>query len=537
MKRFLWLGLVLSVYMICSGCGENFRPIIIPNPPTFPNPSAAHTVISINDNPPPLGQTEIVVGTAMVLDVSGDTEISIANVGLAPVHAVQQTATQLLVANHSVTGAMSDSLSKLTFNGLTINTSTTIGLPSDSAPDFVAVAPNQTTVYVALLNTNTVAVISTVSNTQVNTIAVGSQPVAVAVTPDNTKLYVANQGDSTINGINTVDLSQRVGSPVSTSSPPIWLVPRTDSQEVYVLEQNGTLAWLNTTSTAGPDSFAQSSISVPGAKILVYDPNLNRLYIPGGQQMAIVDVSQSAPNLLATIPVPPFTLLNLAPATATATSAAALPDGTRAYVGSYAVLPSQFNVTNVAGDGTTATYAYTLTAGANLTPGVTVTVTGTQQDGFDGTFLVSGIVSGTQACPGTCFQIPNTTNVLNSTPVSATGTGSNVFPQVTVVDAVSNTEQNTIAIPGFPDATNQTYANGLYYVPVCASTRFRFMMAAGGDSTRAYLSSCDGGAVNVIDTSSETYGLSLVTPVGVRSPIPPSALNPPQNPVFLLAGP
>ena len=107
MKRFLWLGFVLSVYLICTGCGETFRPIIIPNPPTFPNPQAAHTVVAINDN------GTIVPGSAMVIDVSGDTDVSQASVGLAPVHAVQQTASQILVVNHSVTGALADSITKL----------------------------------------------------------------------------------------------------------------------------------------------------------------------------------------------------------------------------------------------------------------------------------------------------------------------------------------------------------------------------------------------------------------------------------------
>src|ERR1700689_987170 len=104
MKRFLWLGFVLFLYVICSGCGDTFRPIIIPNPPVFPNPAAAHTVVSINDN------GTIVPGTAMVIDVSGDTDQSVANVGLAPVYAVQQTANTVLVANQSVTGATGDSL-------------------------------------------------------------------------------------------------------------------------------------------------------------------------------------------------------------------------------------------------------------------------------------------------------------------------------------------------------------------------------------------------------------------------------------------
>src|ERR1700687_2426627 len=126
MKRFLWLGFVLLLYVICTGCGDTFRPIIIPNPPTFPNPAAAHTVVSINDNAPPAGQSEVAPGSAMVIDVSGDTDVSVVNVGLAPVHAVQQTANVILVANHSVTGALADSITKLNFFGTTINSTDTI---------------------------------------------------------------------------------------------------------------------------------------------------------------------------------------------------------------------------------------------------------------------------------------------------------------------------------------------------------------------------------------------------------------------------
>src|SRR6266481_8668415 len=98
MKRFLWLGFVLCLDLICSGCGDTFRPIIIPNPPTFPNPKAAHTVVAINDN------GLFVAGTAMVIDVSGDTDVSVVNVGVAPVHAVQQAASEVLVVNQAVTG-------------------------------------------------------------------------------------------------------------------------------------------------------------------------------------------------------------------------------------------------------------------------------------------------------------------------------------------------------------------------------------------------------------------------------------------------
>jgi hypothetical protein len=63
------------------------------------------------------------------------------------------------------------------------------------------------------------------------------------------------------------------------------------------------------------------------------------------------------------------------------------------------------------------------------------------------------------------------------------------------------------------------------------------IMAAGGDSSRAYLATCDGGNVNLIDTSIDAYIENLPAPIGTRAPIPPDPLNPSQNPVFLFAGP
>lgn len=480
MKRFLWLGCVLLVYVVCTGCGDTFRPIIIPNPPAFPNPQAAHTVVAINDNAPASGP-DTVFGTAMVIDVSGDSDQSIANVGLAPVHAVQQSASEILVVNHSVTGAQRDSLTKLNFNNTSIVSTSTISMPVNSAPNFVATT--QTSVaYVSLPNylspnTNTVipsiAVIGTNTNSITNTIPLGAgaAPVAIVETPDTNKLYVANYGFGTISGFNTVDASTR---PINgaLSSPPIWLAARSDSQAVYVLESSGKLAWISTTTTAGPDTLAETAISLPGANIMTYDPNLLRLYIPGGQEVAIVDISQSPPQYLAGGPLPisavapssrsagdPCALTSVQALTVVAV--AALPDGSRAYVGAY-----------------------------------------------------------------------------------YTDANDNICPQVTVINATNNTiETPSIPIPGFPDATNPA---SLYYVPNCANTRdtvgplgsgFRFMMGAGGDSTRAYLSSCDGGMINIINTSTGAYLVNITAPIGIRPIIQPALQNPPMNPVFLIAGP
>jgi DNA-binding beta-propeller fold protein YncE len=454
MKRFLWLGFVLSFYVICSGCGETFRPIILPNPPQFPNPAASHSVVSINDN------GTIVPGTAMVIDVSGDSEASVANVGLAPVHGVQQTASVFLVVNHSVSGAQADSLTKLNFSGTVISSTSTISLPENSAPNFVATTESSQA-YVLMPNyvdptTNAVVpsiqVVNTTANNLVATIPVGNNPDAMAETPNAQKLYVANQADNTIDGFNTADRSSRTVN--GSFNGPLWLIARFDSQRLYVLNGNGVVSTVDTTSTLGPDNVIDAIPTVPGAAYMLYDGNLNRLYIPAGSQLTILDVSQSVPAVLAGGPIPiptvapssrgasdPCSMTSAQPLTVAAV--AALPDGSRAYVGAY------------------------------------------YED--------------------------------------ASG---NFCPQVTVIDAASNTIKSKIAVPGFP-------AYDAFCSPAQSprAPRFRIMMAAGGDSSRAYLASCDGGIVDFIDTSSDTYILNMPAPIGSRLD------NPPQNPVFLIAGP
>jgi hypothetical protein len=458
MIRFLGLSGMAFLILVWSGCGDVFRPIIIPNPPIFPNPRAAHTVLSINDNGPTSR------GSVTVVDVSGDSIVSVADMGVAPVHTVQQSASQVLIVNQIVNQALNPpwpySISKAVFSGTTIPVSNTnpsgISLPAGSAPNFVATTESsQAYVLLPSYSPPSVGVISTTSNALIATAPVGSNPWAMVETADTKKLYVANKGDGTtgtISAFNTIDRSARTISG-SFSSAPIWLSARSDSQRVYVLENNGTLASLDTSTSAGPDTLTETGVSVPGATVMVYDGHLNRLYIPGGSEVAIVDVSQPTPRTLATISigaVQPSSRSAHDPCSTTAvaplnvTTAAALPDGSRAYFGAY------------------------------------------YEDASSG----------------------------------------NICPQVTVINTSSNTVKTTAIVPGFAN-----------YDTTCATTRFRFAMAAAGDSSRAYLSACDGGNINVIDTSTDTFITALEAPASARPPIPPSTQQPPQNPVFLIAGP
>ena len=469
MKRFLWLFVIVVLFLICTGCGDTFRPVIIPNPPKFPDPRASHSVIAISDNNTDPVQQQSDRGTIMSVDVSGDTVAGVADVGLVPVHAVQQTANQVLVVNQSVPGALGDSLTKVAFFGTQISgTPVTISLPPDSAPNFVA-STETSTAYVSLpgFSPPSVGVVNTTSNVLTTTVPVGVKPFALAETPDGKKLYVANNGSGTINNFNVVtspsNLTARNSSPIVLSSAPLWISARSDSQRVFVLESNGKIATLDTTLTAGPDTLTESTFSIPGATYMVYDVRLNRLYIPSNDpsdvttpaHLAVVDVSglqPATPVIVKVTTVDPASRSAQDPCaitaatTLTAVSAAALPDESRAYLGSY----------------------YTDAAG-------------------------------------------------------------NLCPQVTAINASSFTIKNTTAVPGFSSLFP-------FSPPICGVTRFRFTMAAGGDSSRVYMASCDGGNINVIDTATDNYLLNLPAPSSSR---PPNNGNqpPPQNPVFLFAGP
>jgi DNA-binding beta-propeller fold protein YncE len=418
----------------------------------------------------------------MVIDVSGDTDVSVVNVDIAPVHAVQQTANEVLVVNQAVTGLtppptgclvtinnqvfnVCPSITKLNFSGTVIGSTTTISLPPSSAANFVATTESSQA-YVLLPNyvpdpinspnviVPSVGVVNTQSNSLGSTKPVGNKPVAMAETPNAQKLYVANQGDNTVSGfsVQSQSLSQRTVT--GSFNAPLWVTARSDSQRVYVLNTNGVVSTIDTTSTAGPDNVIDASVSAPSAAYMLYDGNKNRLYIPGGTQLTILDVSQSTPQILTGGPiaiptVAPSSRVASDPCSLTSTqkltvaAVAALPDGSRAYVGAY---------------------------------------------------------------------YEDTVNNINY-----------ICPQVTVIDVASNTIKSSTAVPGFPA-----------YDAFCSTTRFRVTMAAGGDSSRVYLASCDGGMVNIIDTTSDTYILNLPAPIGVR---PGGQQNLPQNPVFLFAGP
>jgi DNA-binding beta-propeller fold protein YncE len=634
-RRVGWVAAIALATWLELSCGQVYRPVVIPVNTTPPNPANFHAVFGISANAP------FNPGTALQIDVSGDSDIGVANMGVNPTHAAilpnhsrvivasagslfpgdadVVTAFAPAAASSTATGlgpittftlpnvgaeqssgvvAISEAGTLVTMtlsaplinaqvgglivisgvvipcqnppgctipsnptaydgsfpitsvNGTTVQyVSSFTGLASTSGgtatipiplfcrylPDFVSASANA--VYFAnfgdengtncnLSSTDSVAVLNTAQSTIGNIayLPAGAHPVAMVETPNSQNLYVVNQGNNTVADLSPNDLTTIATISLPVGSTPVWAVARADNRRVYVLTQgDGNLVPIDTaTNTVLP---SQTNLAVgAGANFILYDANLNRLYVtnPSAGTVSVFSASggvdlggtpNDTPKLLATLTIsaPSFGLpVGTVCGSYTCTygpvmpvSVAALPDGSRFYVTSY--------------------------------------LTGTATS------------SANPPLPPTC---PDS---------NVTAPAGCIIPQVTVFDARNLTVKTTI-FPLLPPVTTTTatttttvYPFALAPVAFCApvvpytltagqppSARFRMSAAAATDSSRVYASMCDGGAVAIINTTTSsiaTGGTNTPDTLVTNLPAPFSAGPPqsngiplPQNPVFVLTG-
>lgn len=440
------LGQVITV-AVCvvswAGCGDYYRPVVIPLTTTPPSPSNLHSVFGLTTNVP--GSP----GTGMEIDVSGDTNAGEASVffpthaALAPNHA------NLFVANAgSLVPGNNDTVAFLLPGSIlgTLTLAHNVSLPLGSVPDFVATTENGF-VYVANFGSNTVVpnvtAINTSTNQITNTAPVGSGPVAMVETPAATaaptKLYVANQGSNSITSLNAQDLTQNVVTGF-TGIAPLWMVARGDGQKVYILTQgDGQLVTIDTATDTVECAVGGDPCNLPvgaGVNFMFYDPTLGRLYVtnPVTQTVYVFSDTGGANDTPVLLTSFSFAAGSVAcPAGCSPASVTALLDGSRFYVASYQT-PASCPDVNV--------------SGPCVIPQLTV---------FDAQSLT--------------LKIPAVA-LLSSPPFVA----------------------NQIAVPPVAScATPTPYAPG--------DTRFRVFTAAAEDSSHVYVSMCDAGAVADITTT------------------------------------
>jgi hypothetical protein len=94
LRRVNGLAAIAIAVLLWMACGQVYRPVVIPINTTPPNPSNFHAVFGISTNTP--GN----YGTALQIDVSGDSDIGVANMGVNPIHAaILPNDSRVFVAN------------------------------------------------------------------------------------------------------------------------------------------------------------------------------------------------------------------------------------------------------------------------------------------------------------------------------------------------------------------------------------------------------------------------------------------------------
>ena len=317
--RLRRLAAVFLLGALEIACNENYRPVVQPVLPPPPNPAANHYVISLTTNGP------LDPGTASRIDVSGDTYSGVFNTGIASVHAaLTANGSKLYVANSG-----EDTVSVNNVSSPTV--ASTISMPVGAQPVFAQTAENGN-VYVANYGDNTISQINTASDVVVGSVSVGGQPVALAEMPNAQKLYVAQQGPGAVTSINiTGGLSVATTIPLAASIP-VWAVARSDNSKIYVLDNSGTIyeiATLSDTPTAISTSMGA------GANYMALDPKLQRLYVtnPSNGRVGIFDTSGPL-NQLAVIDLSQGAGAPC-PSGCSPVSVTGIGDGSRVYVASY----------------------------------------------------------------------------------------------------------------------------------------------------------------------------------------------------------
>ena len=338
--KAMWLLAGLGVLMLlAAGCNDTLRQFIVPVPPPTGDPGALAHAITLSTNP--VASSD---GADLHIDVSGDTNVGIVTVGPNPVF-LGTTTNQAFVINSGDTTTPPTVSVYLALNpqSAVVNTVTLPISGPDAVKTPIAGATSSAgNIYIANRDTNNVSVISAGVLAVTTTIplpAGDSKPVMIAGNGANNKIFVVNQGSGNVTEISTID--NTVIKDITVGSSPVWAVMSPDGLFVFVVNQgDGTVSVIDTSleivlPCSGPFCVGGNAIRVGSSaasapNFAFYEPRLKRVYVSntGENTVSVIkangidlgSVPQVLPEKLKDIPVP-----------GTPVSVTALSDGTRAY--------------------------------------------------------------------------------------------------------------------------------------------------------------------------------------------------------------
>jgi YVTN family beta-propeller protein len=558
------IGLALILGM---SCGQVYRPVVIPIQNNPPNPANFHAVFGISTN------VSTSPGTALQIDVSGDSNIGVANLGINPTHAagLPNNARIFVASAGSVSGPEADIISafvpaqpSITATGIT--NAVTYSMPN--------VGPNQTSAITAISESGNVVTVTLQS--AIGQATVGGPIVisGVSIGGYDGNFTISSVSGTTIQYSNCVNTSTGlqcttglapttggtalVPLPTFCSYQPDYLTT-TQSTAFYVAnygQENGptcnlastdSVAVLNTTSNTLANIRYLPAGSHPVA--MVETPNALNLYVVnqgnGTSASTVMNLSPVDLSTIATIPV------GINPAWI-----AARLNGQRVYVvtagdnqlftidtstntvlstqnlgpnpgANYALYDKNLDRLYVPSPNNGTVYVFsTTTDPPTLLTGAPLTIPPALPCAAAGTGCGPVVPSAIAALPdGSRFYVASyQTQSPCSDPNVASGAC--VIPYVTVYDAPSLTVKQlatSIFAPEISLFTAPPFGTGQYAVPELAfcqtpaiykpgTTRFRMFATAAPDSSHVYVSICDAGAIADISTATNTLSQGTNAP-------------------------
>jgi YVTN family beta-propeller protein len=319
---------IIGIVLI-NGCGQTFRPTIIPVVKPGGDPSNLGQAVVLSTNP--AGN-----GSNMHIDTSGDTNVGIVAVGSSPAF-LAKGGSRALAVNGDSTATLYIALLP------TSSAISTVVLPASTSGQVAAGVGVNGNLYIANGGSNDVTVIPSIANVANAAVPVGTQPVAIAgvsggTGPGADKIYVANHGSNNVTVFSVIDNS--FIKTIAVGSQPIWAVMSTDTSAVYIVNQgDGTVSVIDT----GIDSVITTIPVGASPNFAFFDPHLKRVYVTSTGSSTLSVIKGDTINLALGIVPTKIADVTLSGA---AVSVTALSDGTRAYA-ALGGCPSGTNHTNL----------------------------------------------------------------------------------------------------------------------------------------------------------------------------------------------
>jgi len=339
-RRVGWLAATFVATLLWMSCGEVYRPVVIPIANNPPDPANSHAVFGISTNVAPNP------GTALQIDVAGDSNVGVARMGINPTHAAIQfigNSSRIFVASAgSVVNGNPDVITSFTpASSAGIGSPVTYSLPN--------VGPNQSSAITAISESGNLVTVTLAS--AINSAAVGAPIVisGVIIQGSNVQNPAGYDGNFTISFVsgNTIQYIDPISGldPASGGTATVPLpnfcsyqpnfLTTTQSNAMYVAnygQENGANCSLASTDSVAALSTANNTVA-------------NIAYLPAGSHPVLMAETPNAQNLYVVNQgdgQSPANVMNLSPVDLSTTATipigvnpswiASRPDGQRVYV-------------------------------------------------------------------------------------------------------------------------------------------------------------------------------------------------------------